>query len=323
MRTLGWALVALVLLVPGHSAVHPPGGADLRAAAATVAAGGQPAGGARCERRGPRVQGPRIIGYASLNLRPGMTRRQMARDMRRLTSMRSVDVIGWQETRADKFGKLRMDLRRRGWRHAFFRRNMGTQGVAVSWRRRKFRLVDASQRRMHRHAGRDETRSPFPKRYVTGVRLRVRRGALAGLPVTLFNTHANTWIQKRERFRDTLNARLAKRHFARLARMFRHADAPLVVGTGDLNFGWGADRRGRPQGGISRTIKRRAVSSYDVLGTRRICSTRDARLIDYAFLSRRSVRRGVRFARHATMGGFHSDHRAILAWVRVPRRLAR
>ena len=322
MRTLGWALVALVLLVPGHAAVHAPGGGDLRPVAA-AAAGPRPAGGARCERRGPRVQGPRIIGYASLNLRPGMSRRKMAHDMRRLTSMRSVDLIGWQETRAGKFGKLRRDLRRRGWRHAFVGRNMGTEGVAISWRRSKFRFLDNRLHRTHRHAGRDETRSPFPKRYVHAVNLRVRRGALAGLRVTLFNTHANTWIQKRTRFRNTLNARFAKRHFRKLGRLFRNAGGPVVLGTGDLNFGWWADRRGRPRGGISRTVGRHARSSYDALGTRRICATRDARLIDYAFLSRRSSRRGVRFARHATMGGFHTDHRAILGWVRVPRRLAR
>lgn len=78
-----------------------------------------------------------------------------------------------------------------------------------------------------------------------------------------------------------------------------------------------ADARRRAPGFVLGHVGRYAKSSYEQLGTHGVAPTLgNSRYVDYVFLDRRSA---AHFVSHASLGGFRSDHRPLVAKVRLPR----
>ena len=101
--------------------------------------------------------------------------------------------------------------------------------------------------------------------------------------------------------------------------MWNTTAGDVVAGTGDYNFDHADDADARPRGGISRQFEEEAVSLYDALGLTGVVPTRNTRWIDYVWLSTDSLRpaRSAQFAAHRSLGGFNSDHRPMLARIRI------
>ena len=101
--------------------------------------------------------------------------------------------------------------------------------------------------------------------------------------------------------------------------MWNTTAGDVVAGTGDYNFDHADDADARPRGGISRQFEEEAVSSYDALGLTGVVPTRNTRWIDYVWLSTDSLRPAgsAQFATHRSIGGFNSDHRPMLARIRI------
>jgi hypothetical protein len=259
------------------------------------------------------------VGVASFNVYRHLPRRLAVEDALRLTAHDEVDVIGWQETRASYFPAVKRRLDRRGWNTWQLWRPNGPFWLAVSWRRDRFSLVDGKWTEVHGGAGRRRTDLPFPPRGYVAVILRHRS---SGQLLTVLDTHLNQGIETGARFQDTLNATYAKEHLSTLAEVWDKLPGQLVVGTGDFNFDFRDDFRARPAGGIWRTQHGHATSSYEVLGTDGVQPTRGSRWIDYVWIADRTLRVRARdtgsgqFVRHESLGGFHSDHRPLLAEIR-------
>jgi endonuclease/exonuclease/phosphatase family metal-dependent hydrolase len=259
------------------------------------------------------------VGVASFNVYRHLPRRLAVEDALRLTAYDEVDIVGWQETRASYFPAVKRRLARRGWDTWQLWQPHGPFWLAVSWRRDRFSLVDGSWTEAHRGAGKQRTDLPFPPRGYVVVTLRHRS---SGRLLTVLDTHLNQGIETGARFQDTLNATYAKEHLRALADVWDDLPGDLVVGTGDFNFDFRDDFRARPAGGIWRTQHGRATSSYEVLGTDGVEPTRGSRWIDYVWIADRTLRVRARdtgsgqFVRHESLGGFHSDHRPLLAEIR-------
>lgn len=259
------------------------------------------------------------VGVVTYNAWRHLRPAKAAQDWRRLTRRDDVDLIGWQESKSQVFRTLHPRFEERGWSTWHHPVPDGPISLAISWRRATFELLDVSWRRMHRGGYPSETDSPFPARWVVTAQF---RHVPSGRTVTLLNTHVNQTIETGQEFQDNLNADRAKRHLRTLAQMWNKVPGEVVVGTGDFNFDHADDAAARPKGGISRRFEREAVSSYDALGRRGVVPTRQGRWIDYVWLSTDSlVRRGGRaqFATHRSLGDYHSDHRPMLARIRLYR----
>ncbi len=262
-----------------------------------------------------------ILGVVSFNALQYQDLSHAAEDWERLASHPAVDLIGWQETKSPPFRKLYPQYRSRGWETWYWPDPDGPIQLAISWRTSLLELLDVSFEKVHLGGYPRETDSPFPARWVVVAQFRHRH---TGHAVTLVNTHVNQHIETRSgSFRDNLNARRAKQHLARLAGGWRSTPGDVVVGTGDYNFDHVSDVEAEPAGGITRTFRGLASSSYDVLGLDGLLPTRNGRWIDYVFLadhtmrSRRNPGGVAQFQRHRVLSGYHSDHAPLLARMRL------
>lgn len=254
------------------------------------------------------------IGVVSMNAFQDLRPAQARQDALDLTRRSDVDLIGWQEAA----GRIRVyrALARHGWSTQVFR-NAGGED-AVSWRDATFTFSSSQVMRMHDGLGEGLTAHPFPSRWVTRVSLVDRA---SGHETTLLNTHVNQHIEVRtdDGFGGWTagdNARLARRHLATMAPMWRGVTGRYVLGTGDYNFDYRADRRLRPAGGIADRFDAEAVSSYRALGGVAGLPTTHPpthRYIDYVFSARATLNAGyTRFLDQRVLTGYHSDHRPLL-----------
>jgi len=259
------------------------------------------------------------LGVATFNVYRHLPRRDAMADARRLVGNDGVDVIGWQETRADYFPDVRRRLAREGWDTWQLWEPDGPFWLAVSWRRDRFDLVDGSWTEVHGGAGKKRTDLPFPPRGYLVVTLRHRD---SGRLLTVVDTHLNQGIETGDEFQDTVNADYAKGHLRALADVWDAVPGDLVVGTGDFNFDFTDDFRARPEGGIWQTLHGHATSSYEVLGLDGVEPTRGSRWIDYIWIADRTLRVKVKdrgsgqYDAHRSLDGFNSDHRPLVARIR-------
>ncbi|KAA1429274.1 hypothetical protein [Nocardioides antri] len=259
------------------------------------------------------------VGVASFNVYRHLPRRDAMADAVRLTRDEQVDVIGWQETRADYFPDVRRRLAGRGWDTWQLWEPAGPFWLAVSWRRDRFSLVEGSWTEAHGGAGPQRTDLPFPPRGYIVVTLRHRE---SGKLLTVVDTHLNQGIETGDQLQDTLNADYAKEHLKLLAQVWDRVPGDLVSGTGDYNFDFADDFRARPEGGVWDTQHSHATPSYEVLGLDGVAPTRGSRWIDYVWIADRTLRveaqdRGTgQFVRHESLGGFASDHRPLVVQIR-------
>jgi endonuclease/exonuclease/phosphatase family metal-dependent hydrolase len=253
------------------------------------------------------------VGVVSMNMFRDLSRRQAAADARRLTRSRDVDLVGWQE--AEAFGPVLRGLP--GWRTATFSYAGEPSELAISWRKSTFRLVAAWQREVapgtEGRVGRVER--PFGVRLVAVVTLEHRE---TGRRLTLIDVHLPAFTENLGRpgtWRPTVNAAQARRELQGVAAAWRDIRARWVVGTGDFNFDASADAVHHAPGGPLRALGPRAVSSYQVLGTRLPPTyPGNHRHIDYVWADRKAYAEGrIRFAGQQVVGGLNSDHNALLA----------
>jgi len=268
-----------------------------------------------------RLPGPVVdtLGVASFNVYRHLPRKAAMADALRLTGEEQVDVIGWQETRADYFPDVRRRLAREGWDTWQLWEPDGPFWLAVSWRRDLFDLVEGSWTEVHGGAGKARTDLPFPPRGYIVVTLRHRE---SGRLLTVVDTHLNQGIETGDGFQDTVNADYAKEHLRTLAEVWDTFPGDLVVGTGDFNFDFRDDFRARPEGGIWDTQHGHAASSYEILGLDGVESTRGSRWIDYVWIADRTLRVKAKdpgtgqYVAHESLDGFSSDHRPLVARIR-------
>lgn len=250
------------------------------------------------------------VGVASMNMYRRLSPQEAARDARRLTRRPSLDVVGWQE--ADRFAGVLRSLP--GWDSKVFPYGKRTSEIAVSWRRSEFSLVSARQRQVALGVSWREGRYPFGDRLVGVVTLRHRE---TGRLLTVINAHLPQAIEDLDRpgrWTPTINASRARNQLARIANTWRTAPGRWVVGTGDYNFDARADAARRPAGGPRRVLGDTAVSSYQALGAD-VAPTfpPNGRRIDYVYVARDAYRDGqMRFAGQWVVGGFNSDHNALV-----------
>lgn len=269
----------------------------------------------------PRLEGRLVdtIGVASFNAWRLLGRPGAKADWDRITGNPDLDLIGWQESKSEVWADLYPDYRARGWETWHWPDVDGPRSVAMSWRTRTFELLDVGFTKVHDGGHPSETDAPFPARWVVEVTLRHRE---SGLRVTVLNTHVNQTIETGHGWEENLNAEMARGHYRLLARMFDEAEGDVVLGTGDYNWDYADDSEYRPAGGISHTVDHQAQSSYEALGLDGVVPTQGSRWIDYVWLADDSVRRRdgsgtAQFARHRSLGGFASDHRPLLARIRL------
>lgn len=273
------------------------------------ARGGQRMRGAR-----PVRLAPITVGVATFNLYRKGSLADARADVRRLTSRPEVDVVGWQE--ADPFHRA---FERPGWSTRTFRHGHSASELAVSWRSSEFRLVSAREQKVALGLSWREGRYPFGTRYVAVVRL---EHIASGRVLTVLDTHLPQKIEDLDRlgrWMSTINAIRARAQLKRMAAIWRRAEGRWVVATGDFNFGARADARERSGGGPLRVLGRVATSSYQRLGSG-IGPTHPptARNIDYVWMDRTGVRRGeVAALSQRVLSGYHSDHRPLLARLRL------
>ncbi len=259
------------------------------------------------------------IGLASFNVYRHLPRRDAMADALRLTGDDRVDVIGWQETRADYFPDVRRRLARTGWDTWQLWEPDGPFWLAVSWRSDDYALVDGSWTEAHGGAGPRRTDLPYPPRGYLVVTLRHQS---TGRLLTVVDTHLNQGIETGDGFTDRVNAEDARRHLRLLAEVWDDVPGDLVVGTGDFNFDHADDERARPDGGIHDTQHGHATSSYDVLGLDGVEPTRGTRWIDYVWIADRTLRveaadEGTgQLVEHTSLDGYASDHRPLVARIR-------
>ncbi|MCD4536315.1 hypothetical protein LRP67_19665 [Nocardioides sp. cx-169] len=269
----------------------------------------------------PRLDGRVLdtIGVASVNAWLVLGEPGARADWDRVTSNPEIDLIGWQEASSEAWAGLYPRYRARGWETWHRAGADGPEALAVSWRRRVFTLVDAGYVRAHDASPPGASDAPFPVKWVLQVSLRHRA---SGMLVTVLNTHVNHTVETGHGWEKNLNAVMARRHYRLLTRMLDEAPGDVVMSTGDYNWDYADDTEYHPRGGIGQTVDRRNQSSYEALGLDGVEATLRTRWIDYVWLADRSVRRpdgrGVaQFARHRSLNGFRSDHRPLLAVIRL------
>ena len=319
LRALGLLAAGLALAVlVGVGAVvadlEHAGSESSRSASSTGRTVGRPVGTRRLP--GQLVD---TIGVASFNAFRHLGLADARADWNRITANPQIDLIGWQESKSPAFRELYPHYVSRGWRTWHWPDPDGPISLAFSWREDTLSLLDVSFHKMHDGGYPRETDSPFPARWAVVASFRHHA---SGRTLTLVNTHLNQHIETGAGFADNLNARRARIHLRKLARLWDSTAGDLVVGTGDYNFDYVDDSRARPRGGITRTIAGHATSSYQVLGVRGIRPTRNTRYIDYVWIADRTLRTRAKdtgsgqFVRHRVLTGFHSDHSPILARIR-------
>jgi len=282
----------------------------MRQVALPLSRGGQ-AGGTVA----PVLPAIEVVGVASLNLLQTQPISAATADALRLTGRSDVDVVGWQE--AQKAGLALHDLP--GWTTATFPEKGGFAELAVSWRTKKFKFVDARIQDAIAGVGAGLGRYPFGSRQIAVVTLEHRA---SGRRLTVLDAHLPPVIEdltRPGRWTATQNAEQARSQLRDLARAWRSVDTRWVVGTGDFNFGARADLKRRTAGGPVRTLGRVARSTYQVVGTgQRPTYPSLKRSIDYVWLDRDDLRTDeIDVLGHRVLTGYHSDHRPLLAELRL------
>lgn len=258
----------------------------------------------------------RIFGATTLNA-GDLTKARANADMRKVIAALDTDIIAWQEAQdlRQVYANKNMPAH---WRTAFFTKrsksgkNWVARELAISWDRRTFRLVKNSKRAIMAHHGRSkspEVPYPFPNRWTTRVVLKHR---LTGQRVSVLNLHANHRTQVHDKGRcgqvkKTVNARLAKKHFAKVAKQVQRQKSTFTLVLGDFNVDHTCDRRVRPKGFPAARFRGVLASSFQRLGTPKL-GTHHKRHIDYVFKSVGG--RPARFLSHRVLPGPHSDHNA-------------
>ena len=254
---------------------------------------------------------PAYVGVASFNMFRKLSAAHAHQDAMRLTRHAGVDVVGWQE--ADRFGRALHHLP--GWTTRTFPFGKRASELAVSWRASEFQLVAAHQRQVALGVSYREGRYPFGNRMVVTVTLRHRE---TGRLLTVVNAHLPQKIEdlsRPGRWTPTINAYRARNQLHRIADIWRHEPGRWIVGTGDYNFDARADAVHHPSGGPRSALGPTAVSSYMKLGMN-VPPTypENGRNIDYVWADRQAYADGrMRFAGQWVLGGFRSDHNALLA----------
>lgn len=269
-------------------------------------AGGQGAHGVR-----PVHLKPATVGIASLNMFRKLSLAHAHQDAMKLTRHPGVDVVGWQE--ANRFAGPLHHLP--GWQTRTFPFGEGHSELAVSWRASEFRLVAAHQRQVALGVSYREGRYPFGNRMVVTVTLQHRE---TGRLLTVVDAHLPQKIEdlsRPGRWTQTINAYRARNQLHRIADIWKQVPGRWVVGTGDYNFDARADAVHHPAGGPRSALGPTAVSSYMKLGMKLPATyPGNGRNIDYVWADRQGYADGrMRFAGQWVLGGFHSDHNALLA----------
>lgn len=256
----------------------------------------------------------RRIGVASFNAYRQLSLAQTIEDARDLARRDWVDIIGWQE--AYRMGGVRPALRKLGWRTEWA--PGGADELAVSWRTDQFRFVRSDRRRVapgvapnHEH--------PVSDRYVLRVVLQDRATQRTLSVVTTHLPQAIESEGRPGRWRATPNAERARNQLAAVAEVFDNSPGRWVLGAGDMNFDVRSERRAHPRGGPTRALRGRATSSYQALGSKGLLTHPvSGRNIDYVYAATPAVKQQrVEFLKHLTVGGLHSDHRPLLARLKL------
>jgi len=265
-----------------------------------------------------RAVAPQLLGVATFNEFRQLTVGQARADALELTSRKGVGIIGWQEGYG--FGPVYSLLKRKGWDTKRFGPDKSERELAVSWRRSRFALVGAI---LHRVAGGVDDvvgRYPFGDRFVLRVTLRERS---TGREISVINTHLPQAIEDLDRpgrWRETFNAAAARNQLERMTAIWRRAPGRWVVGTGDYNFDARSDARERPRDGISRSYAGTAVSTYALAGFGDVRPTHPVsdRFIDYVHVAKSDLDADrVSVLGHRTLNGLNSDHRPLIAWLKL------
>ena len=259
-----------------------------------------------------------VIGVATYNVQWRTQEKGLRADRDRLTSRRGLDLIGFQETNSPQFRALNDRYRQRGWETWSWegKRTEGPAALAVSWRTQTLELLDVDW--VHVSGLRLKLAEPHPPRWVVRAHFRHRA---SGRTVTLLNTHVQHNIEEGQGWRPGPNARSARKHLRVLAQQWREVPGDVVLSTGDYNFDFRDDALAVPKGGITDRFSGLATSSFAALGHEYLPPTLRSRWIDYVFLADRSERRdgqgAAQFVSHRVLTGMNSDHRPLVARVRL------
>lgn len=253
----------------------------------------------------------RTVGIASVNINRYMGVPNIDHDRRAMLLRKDVDIIGWQE--ADPNPHFFDRYRSKGWGTI---NNTKTAGVAFSWKRKTFEFVNNRMRRLHgAHHGSPTT--TWRARYAQILTLRHRK---TGQKMVFVNAHILPYIEDLTNPgtpRDNLNARVATKAISKVAKVFSKSRNATVIGTGDFNWDYLGDSQQRSPNFVLGQVGRYAQSSYEQLGTTGLIPTLgNRRFVDYVFLGRNSP---AKFVSHASLSGFRSDHRPLIAKVRLTR----
>jgi endonuclease/exonuclease/phosphatase (EEP) superfamily protein YafD len=256
-----------------------------------------------------------VVGVASLNLLQTQPVGAATADALRLIGRPDVDVVGWQE--AQKVGGALHELP--GWTTATCPENGGFAELAVSWRTKKFKFVEARIQNAIAGVGAGGGRYPFGSRQIAVVTLEHRA---SGRRLTVLDAHLPPVIEdlaRPGRWTATQNAEQARTQLRELARVWRSVGTRWVVGTGDFNFDARADLAHRSKGGPARALGKAARSTYQVVGTdQRPSYPSMNRSIDYVWLDRDDLRNDeIDALGHRVLTGYNSDHRPLLAELRL------
>lgn len=244
----------------------------------------------------------KVITVASVNINRYMPRAKVLRDRAAVLQRGSLDVIGWQE--ADRYRESFDAFTSKGWQTT---RPSGAPGCPISWRRSVFEFVSTHIERLNQASRGGTARTAH---------ILTLKHRATGQRVTIINAHILPHIEDKRRPgtpRGGINSRNAARAFKKLAAVYASSTSATTIGTGDYNWDYLADSRVHHPKGVLARIGPYAESSYESLGTNLI-PTHGRRLIDYVFLRRNSR---AEFVEHRTLRGYRSDHKPLLAKVRL------
>ncbi|CAN5383942.1 hypothetical protein BH11ACT8_BH11ACT8_22860 [soil metagenome] len=261
---------------------------------------------------------PRLLGVATFNEYRALSVADARADALSVTSRKGVSIVGWQEGMDD--GPVYAMLAQHGWATKRDTSRRGARELAVSWRRSRFELVGSALHRLARGVGQGEGQFPFGDRYALRVTLRDRA---SGQLVSVINTHLPQAVEDLDHpghWQATKNSARAHRQLDRLTEIWDRAPGRWVIGTGDYNVDARADLAAGSARGVAGTFSGVATSSYSLLGFGDLAPTHPVtgRYIDYVHVADSDLDRGrVTVLGHRTVNGLNSDHRPLLAWLRL------
>jgi len=246
------------------------------------------------ERTGPSVRA------FTLNVRYTLSTEKAVADAKRAMSLGSVG--GFQEWSGPRDrAALRDAVAARGW-EIYMPRDAGVT-IPIVWNAAQFSLISASSQQVH-----PAEEGVTPARYINHVLLRERA---TNAVLAFVNTH--TIAQASRDAQPTNKARVPRllRHIRMLRATIRSlfTSTANVIAVGDLNINYLADRRRQLPGFPTRVLG--DVIRFDMPMA---ASWGTGSLLDYVMSMRDNG--GLAFASSRIVGGFHSDHDAVLAHYR-------